>query len=384
MLAPATTEAVLDRLGFAAAPAPDPDGLAARVRGVVRARAVRQSGEADPPRGRQPDADSRTAARSVLRVVPAPRHRRHVLAVVGRRCTRCSTTLGFDARRGSARDARRPHAVRSTPTARCSCASTASTTGSTRRCSPSACSRSSPGVPTTARRSGARGARRARRRPVARVVDAPVPRRDARLPPARRRRDRRALPRALRVVARIEPVQHRALRDPQLGGRASRSRSVSASNARADGMTSRPARRRPRRAILVEEFGYSEAIVAALPARRRTARRYPRSMTRARAHYETTDVRIDKIVVGPLREQRVRAARQEHRRRGARRRRQRARAAARGVTRDRRAPRAHDARPLRPHPGRHADARRGHRRRHRDRRREDAAGRTTSRSPTTT
>ena len=85
-------------------------------------------------------------------------------------------------------------------------------------------------------------------------------------------------------------------------------------------------------------------------------------------HYETTDVRIDKIVVGPY-ENNVFVLRDKaHRRRRPRRRRQRARAAARGVPGDRRPPGAHDPRPLRPHPGRHADARRRHRRRHRDRR----------------
>ena len=59
------------------------------------------------------------------------------------------------------------------------------------------------------------GARRAGRRAVARVVDPAVPRRDARLPAARRRRHRRALPRPLRGVARPEPVQHRRVRDAQ-------------------------------------------------------------------------------------------------------------------------------------------------------------------------
>ena len=54
------------------------------LRRVVPAGAVRQPREADPPRERFRGADPQRSARGVLRVVAAGRHRRHLLAELGR------------------------------------------------------------------------------------------------------------------------------------------------------------------------------------------------------------------------------------------------------------------------------------------------------------
>ena len=87
-------------------------------------------------------------------------------------------------------------------------------------------------------------------------------------------------------------------------------------------------------AVLVDEFGYSEAIVDRLPP---DDPRPSDGMTTRPAHYETTDVRIDKIVVGGFENNVFILRDKQHRRRGADRRRERARTAARSVEGHRRA-----------------------------------------------
>ena len=138
----ASTEAVLAKLGFSAAPDPDRAGLDAVYAAwcrrvpfdnlVKRIHLVRRLG------GPIPNGPPEAFFASWL----APRHRRHVLAERPARCTRSSarsaSTPGAARRRCTTTSP-----ARSTRTARRSCGSTASTTGSTRRCSPSARSRSS-------------------------------------------------------------------------------------------------------------------------------------------------------------------------------------------------------------------------------------------------
>ena len=293
---------MLAKLGLSATARADRGRARRGLRGVVPARAVRQPREAHPPRERLRGAVPQRPARGVLRVVAA---RTAPAAPAGRAragCTRCSS------RSASTPAAARPRctttsAGRSTPTAPRSCASTASTTGSTRRCSPTCrCRWSRTRRPGTTIRCSPVWVR-AGRRPLARLVDAArsTARRSAACSSTTTSTAEHYLARyeASRGMSPFNTALYatRNTDDARVtlafGQRFER---------RADGITSTAARRRPRpRAHRgVRLLGGDRGATP----RRRPARRAGSSLRRMvmtlLPHYETADVRIEKIVVGPF------------------------------------------------------------------------------------